>query len=283
MPATSSSTCPICSAPARPHVTKSAFDIAWNILACTRCGHGFVLNRPTLTQLNSFYQQQPAQLGHDAPAAHPPRAARELAKHIAALTPLRGRSLDVGCGSGDFSIALQSAGFTPTLTDWSPAVLDLARFFPGGRVYQCAFEDLPDAGPYAAILMSQVLEHALDPVAWLTRCRDLLQPRGVLAVASPNFAGLYRLLGSRDPFLIPPFHLNYFSPASLRLALERAGLHTARIDSISDLDTPPTTPTLRRAAFGLATLALRPLEFTARGIILRGFARRPSVATEEAS
>src|SRR5205807_7246343 len=93
--------------------------------------------------------------------------------------------------------------------------------------------ELPDRGPFAAIGMSQVLEHALDPMGWLRHARQLLIPGGVLVIAVPNFSGVYRLLGKRDPFLMPPIHLNYFTPKSLRLAFEAAGLSTVVMQSRS--------------------------------------------------
>lgn len=265
--------CPICAAASRPRYTIRALDHDWHIRSCPRCGHAFVANRPTAAELAGFYTSHPEQLGSAQPSPVPPPAAVEIARDISALTPLRGRSLDVGCGSGDFSVALQQRGFTPTLNDWSPAVLDLERYFPGGAFYQGAFEELPDPGPYDAILMSQVLEHALDPVDWLRRSRTLLAPGGVIAVALPNFTGLYRLLGRRDPFLIPPFHLNYFSGESLSRAFTLAGLQPVRLCSSSELRTEDCSG-LRLAARRTINILTKPLNFTARGIMLRGYARR---------
>jgi len=273
MPGPSSDACPICGGATRPGYTIAALGRDWHIRSCARCGHGFVANRPNPSELAEFYKSHPEQLGSSHPAPTPPPSALQIAGAIASLTSLRGRSLDVGCGSGDFSVALQQQGFTPTLTDWSPEVLKLQPHFPRGKCYHCAFEDLQDKGPYDAILMSQVLEHALDPLDWLRRARDLLSPGGVLAVALPNFAGVYRLLGRRDPFLIPPFHLNYFSPASLRRGFESAGLSPVRMRSSSELCTDNLTDPRRLIRATLNTLS-RPLDLTARGIVLRGYARR---------
>ncbi len=197
------------------------------------------------------------------------------------LTHLRGRTLDVGAGDGGFSFHLRELGFQPNL------LLDLderaraaaQQHLPDARFRVGSFEELSEPDPFDAIIMSQVLEHALDPIDWLRRAHSMLSPGGVLAVALPNFNGVYRLLGNRDPFIIPPIHLNYFTPASLRLALTDCDLRVAHMDSRSDI-TPRNN---RRGLRGLALAATVrlwnfagiPLNSTSRGIILRAFATRP--------
>ena len=74
--------------------------------------------------------------------------------------------------------------------------------------------------------MSHVLEHSLRPLDWLAHAAKLLSPDGILAIAIPNFGGIYRFLGERDPWIIPPVHLQFFTPRSLRRALESSGLRS---------------------------------------------------------
>ena len=67
--------------------------------------------------------------------------------------------------------------------------------------------DLPPAA-FAAITLSHVIEHVEDPVATLRRVLDLLQPGGVLWIATPNPAALgRRLFGTAWKGLHMPFHL----------------------------------------------------------------------------
>ena len=69
--------------------------------------------------------------------------------------------------------------------------------------------------------MSHVLEHSLQPLDWLKHAWKLLSDDGILAIALPNFGGVYRFLGERDPWIIPPVHLQFFTPRSLRQARPR--------------------------------------------------------------
>ena len=89
-----------------------------------------------------------------------------------------------------------------------------------------SFEEFSDEnGPFDLIIMSQVLEHVLDIDLWVEKAARLLNPGGVLAVAVPNFASIFRLIqGIGDPHINPPSHINYFSPYNLEMLLIRHGL-----------------------------------------------------------
>ena len=296
------STCPICDCTdASPYCTKSGHGEEWRIDRCPNCGHGFVVNRPRLERLVEIYSKQ-APHGADVAsqeklASHSDAAS--LAGRVARLTPLRGPSLDVGCGDGSFSYHLQAVGFRPPfMIDLDPQAERAASVVPGAVYRMESFEQFSEravehvtrvtgtgaatgeAGPFAAIVMSQVLEHALDPMDWLRRAAALLGDGGILAVAVPNFAGVYRLLGRRDPFLIPPIHLNFFTRRSLSTAMARAGLSVVRADSRNRIGVSPRPGARGRVIRAAATtwnLVSRPLDHTALGVILRVFAARRAI------
>jgi hypothetical protein len=163
----------------------------------------------------------------------------------------------------------------PTLIDLDPRSQQAAKAIPGATFYGCMLEELSDPGPYGAIMMSQVLEHAMEPMSWLDRAADLLAPGGVLAVLLPNFSGVYRLLGASDPMIIPPIHLNHFTSRSLRLALAKAGLHVARVASTSQISCPKDSSPLQRLVRASWNWLSVPLNGTTRGIILHAYAMKP--------
>jgi SAM-dependent methyltransferase len=188
---------------------------------------------------------------------------------VCRLTSGRGRSLDVGSGDGAFSLHLHRRGFSPTMTDLDPRSELVKDRIEGSRFYPCLFEDMTDMGPYDVIIMSHVLEHSLDPIAWLRRAEQILSPGGVLAVAVPNFGGVYRLLGTKDPFINPPQHLNYFTAKSLSLAMRAAKL-TPKVSSISLVNA--SHPSLaKRAIAHTWNLGAVILDTTTRGIALTAY------------
>ena len=271
--------CPACSSPAPFYCAKTNNGQAWRLHRCGACGHGFVANRPTPEVLNHIYAETDTHLPMDEPTSHEAEAAREagnrLVDTICALTQERGDSLDVGSGSGAFSFHLHRKGFRPVMIDLDPRAEKAAASIPGGLFRRSSFEDFSHDRPFGAVVMSQVLEHALDPLQWLTKARQLLSPRGVVAVALPNFGGVYRVLGEHDPFIIPPIHLNYFTRDSLDRMFRAAGLRSVRFDSASEVITRHPTKhfSLKRRLLGGAWNLVSPvLNPTARGIILQGYA-----------
>jgi SAM-dependent methyltransferase len=272
-----SDSCQVCAGETAPYCTKSSYGVTWQVLKCLSCGHGFVVNRPTSEQLSKIYTKA---AGSEEEAFALPsewesdRNARTMASTVARLTNERGLVLDVGSGCGVFSYHLHKKGFSPVLLDYNQLAERSAAQIPGARFVWAGFEDFASEQPFSAILMSQSLEHALNPLTWLRRAADMLQPGGLLAIALPNFRGVYRLLGARDPFICPPFHLNFFTPVSMRLALRSAGFDVVRLDSHSNVANV-SSHSIRRRIIGRSWNSLSwILNATTAGIMLRAFGRR---------
>jgi len=78
---------------------------------------------------------------------------------------------------------------------------------------------------FDAIRSDNVVEHLRDPVSYLAALVKLLKPGGSLRVFVPNGDALSAMLLGRYSYVYwLPFHLNYFTPKTLRVAMERAGL-----------------------------------------------------------
>ncbi|MEM7229510.1 MAG: methyltransferase domain-containing protein [Planctomycetota bacterium] len=268
--------CPVCDGETAEYCRKRAFDQEWIIARCRSCGHGFVVNRPSLETLAEVYagvDHHPmdpisADLLEDKPIC------RQVANDVRELTDARGRVLDIGCGDGGFAYHLAKLGFGPfLLIDIDDRSERSAEVVPNSEFRRVPFEDIEDE-QFSLIVMSQVLEHAHDPMGWLHRARRLLDDDGMLVVALPNFGGVYRLIGSRDPMIIPPMHLSYFTARSLRLALEQAGFEIVRQQSDSQVLIRADGMSLpRRAAGRVWNTASRMLNPTMRGIFLQYYAR----------
>ena len=80
------------------------------------------------------------------------------------------------------------------------------------------FEEFKAANnSFNVVIMSQIVEHVIDINEWISKSQKLLKPNGVLTVTLPSFNNLFRcLLGTNEPYIIPPEYLNYFNGRNLR-------------------------------------------------------------------
>ncbi len=143
-----------------------------------------------------------------------------------------GALLDVGCGSGQYLDLMRALGWARVEgVDIGERGVTIAREQLGleahhGELIDVAF---PDAS-FDAVSLSHTLEHVADPVALLAEVRRVLRPGGRVAIRVPNVRSMLSvLLGEYWLGLEAPRHLVLFSPAGLRIALERSGL---RIESL---------------------------------------------------
>lgn len=137
------------------------------------------------------------------------------------LRPSGGRWLDFGCGAGGLvatarAAGIEAAGFEP---GWG-AQFARARGIPvidGAQLSEVA-------GTFDFVTAIEVLEHAVDPVAALRQMRALLRPGGTLFLTTGNAEPWRDRLFDWSYASIPDVHVSFFEPATLALAMEKAGL-----------------------------------------------------------
>jgi SAM-dependent methyltransferase len=138
-----------------------------------------------------------------------------------------GRILDVGCTVGTFLIAARHRQWSAVGIEPNPRAAAIARA-RGFEVHEGFFQDGTTAGlgPFDAVHLGDVLEHVVDPIAFLNRARTVLQPHGKILVVTPDIGTLFgRLLQVK-----PQEHLVYFTARALRHALEAAGFANVTIE-----------------------------------------------------
>ncbi len=155
-----------------------------------------------------------------------------------------GRLLDIGCGTGLFLAVARRRGWQPHGVDDSAAATAHARDHFGLEVWNGQFTDFAarQGLRFDAISMWDIIEHSRAPVELLAAARGVLAPGGVIGISTPNqrsildvLAGLlYRGTGGRltrplEKFYIEQ-HFLYFSPRTLRDALDRASLEMVRLE-----------------------------------------------------
>ena len=102
------------------------------------------------------------------------------------------------------------------------------------------------------ITLFDVLEHLPEIETDMDKLVELLSPAGIIALVTPNAAGLQRkLLGNRWFQFKPVEHLYYFSPRTLRRISSDHGLRIVHLSRSGQYaDTTFLSDRLRRYGFG---------------------------------
>jgi SAM-dependent methyltransferase len=156
--------------------------------------------------------------------------------------PNGARVLDVGCGSGLLGARLRERGNTvwgiDAAAEAAPsAARRLDRFLLADVIDRASIAELLRGERFDAIVFADVLEHLPDPVGTLRSYLRYLAPAGTVLVSVPNVAVWYvraGLMVGRFDYTatgtLDRTHLRFFTRASLKRALEEAGLRVDAID-----------------------------------------------------
>lgn len=189
-----------------------------------------------------------------------------------------GSLLDVGCGTGELAAAAASRGWRVQGVEPEHSGAEMTRS-RGVEVHEGLLEEsgLPERA-YNVVSAFHVLEHMPDSPAFLEMLARWAKPGGLVVVEMPNFRSVLRRRTGADWMHLKPFeHLVYHQPATLRTALERAGLDVVTVRTATWLAPPQT---LDEALNDLGRLplgaALKP--FSNRVTIDDGVVTRPGRA-----
>ncbi|MBV7258278.1 class I SAM-dependent methyltransferase [Erythrobacter crassostreae] len=154
--------------------------------------------------------------------------------------------LEIGCGSGETGAAALAEGRCDRYfgVEIATAAADLAQT----RLTEVIKGDVerlelpwPD-GYFDAVLMSEVLEHLVDPWSAVQSVAAKLKPGAIVLASSPNVAQMKivrELIADRweltDTGVMDRTHLRWFTQNSYRSMFEDAGI---RVDSLQPMGRP---------------------------------------------
>jgi len=144
-----------------------------------------------------------------------------------------GKLLDVGCSTGFFLEYAASHGWEVSGNELAHYTAAMARERLHVEIREGSFLDAGFTGGFDVVTMWDVIEHATEPVKFLTEAFRVLRRGGLLVLTTPNYGSLSRrVLGDKWEAVSPPRHLVVFTPRTLREMVSRAGGRVERIRSV---------------------------------------------------
>src|SRR2546422_247819 len=241
----------------------------WNILRCPLCGLVWLDPRPSAEEIGQLYAEYHTHTATDG-ALHTLSRLRKGAERailgtayayrglatdgLARVTgrvlswvgplreeagatvmwldgSLRGRLLDVGCGSGQFLAQMQQLGWEVMGVEPDPVAAGVAHRMFHLNVASGTLEGarLPESS-FDVVTMNHVIEHVPDPIGSLRECNRVLREGGRLIVVTPNVDSLgHRFFNRSWRGLEVPRHLQLFTLQALGACAERAGLRASEL------------------------------------------------------
>jgi SAM-dependent methyltransferase len=215
--------------------TRFASPGAWSIRECAGCALLQTDPLPTQAELTALYERHYNAGGEAGPGGRYARLRARLLDspfyrwflaidgdisfHARAGA---GRLLDVGCNEGRGLERYRANGFDAEGLELNRVAVAAARA-KGFVVHETTVEALPPGEAWDVVVLSNVLEHALDPRAMLLAIHARLKPGGELWISLPNAeSGLARLFGRAWINWHVPFHVTHFTPVRLARLLGEA-------------------------------------------------------------
>ena len=161
-----------------------------------------------------------------------------------------GKLLDVGCYAGIFLTAAKEVGFSVSGLEPSKWAAGFAADKAQVPVVCRPIEayEMP-VSEFDIVTLWDVIEHLEDPMGTLSKIQTTLKPGGLVFISTHNIESIFaRALGKRYPWLMR-FHLFHFSPNTLKIMAEKAGLKTVRVESYKKV--LPLSYFLKRAGLDL--------------------------------
>jgi SAM-dependent methyltransferase len=271
--------------PVRCPICEIADDEFWGrhyagytIVRCRRCGLRYMNPRPSEAEILAIYGDpyfdqdrrrriDPEIAAYSAETSH--RYATTFLRYTRASNPC---VLDIGTGLGHFLIHLSKMSGVGRLGGTDITDVNRERLATHGiDLYLGDIAEL-DLDRWDVVTVHHVLEHVLDPNAFLTRVAELLGDGGILHLVLPNeasFMSRWKSYLSRSglkprPFkhLSPEHHLWYFDRETLNRLLEKNGFRVLYAGTSAAVKR--RNPVRRLAHRALDALALNAwLEFVA--------------------
>ena len=255
----------VCSCEMLPYVqqlfdTRFGIGGTWEVRECVRCGLEQLSPAPTAARVKELYERY-YNFGGESDTPYTRLREWFFSSSLHSLWTFldgdisfytrkgQGRLLDIGCNEGRGLRIYARNGYDVEGLELNENAAVVART-GGFVVHTDMLETFAPAALFDVAVLSNVLEHSLDPAKMLRNVYRVLKPGGQVWISCPNSRSWLRFcFGRRWINWHVPFHIIHFSGSSLVQMLTRAGF--------TNVKTKQTTPSLWVASSVIAAVCAR--------------------------
>jgi SAM-dependent methyltransferase len=151
-----------------------------------------------------------------------------------------GRMLEIGCAAGYFLREAGLRGWQVCGVEVSPTMRRRSEEVARCRVSASMKDVADDELPFDCVAMFEVIEHLDEPLGFLKQVRAMMNPGAVLTLSTPNFSAPQAFRDRQNyHWFSPPAHVTYFTPATLRDCVLRAGFEAVEIAGVLEGEEMP--------------------------------------------
>jgi len=207
-------------------ITDSAYGSLWTFFSCKNCN--FVFSNPYVPEehITDFYSQL---IDHEYSAEAEGRTKnfktifKRLNRLQNKITGADKTLLDIGAASGIFLNLAKQEGYAVEGIEPSGFLVKEAHDYYGIRLFKGTVEEYKTAKKFSVVTLLDILEHLVEPDAFMSRVDELIDENGLLVIVTPDINSLARKLTGKRWWHYRIAHINFFNRKSLAYLLEKHG------------------------------------------------------------
>ena len=229
-----------------PGLSDTRFGVPglYDVYRCARCGLEETLPRPSASELKTLYETY-YNFGGETGTRYTRWREHFFFSFLNRLWSFldgdisfyqrrgTGRLLDIGCNEGRGLRIYARNGFKVEGLELNTTAAAVARN-NDFNVHTCLLDEFRPTTAYDVAVLSNVLEHSLNPKQMLMDVRRILEDSGQVWISCPNSESwLRRVFGRSWINWHVPFHITHFSAANLRELLKCTGYGQIKVRQIT--------------------------------------------------
>jgi 2-polyprenyl-3-methyl-5-hydroxy-6-metoxy-1,4-benzoquinol methylase len=220
--------------------TRFGIETKYDIVACTNCNLEQIYPLPDSFELKNLYENH-YNFGGEKDTKYTSRRQKFFSSFLyfiwlaldgdISFHTLKGsgKLLDVGCNEGRGLQIFKKNGFDPEGLELNEVAAQEARS-QGFTVYTKLIYEFEPERVYDVLVLSNVLEHSLEPKNMLSDAHRVLVSGGKVCISCPNSHSFLRVIFGRHWInWHVPFHIVHFSTQNLSKLLEESGFINIKV------------------------------------------------------